>query len=243
MLFYLRLVPVILWLLICCTLWTIRALFSWGNPHLFARSVNFLGKPVLWLLGLKVDLRNGEHFKNHPVVLISNHQSALDVALIGAICPPDTVPVGKKEIAKVPFIGWWYAGCGGRLINRQNRSEAVGELEKLVDFILKKKISIGIMPEGTRNKDGNSLLPFKKGAFHLAIQAQVPIVAMVVAPLSKIANWKSKKLVGATIPIQVLPPFPTKGLTEQDIPAFIEKVRTEMLAVYNALGQGRLSAL
>ena len=72
------------------------------------------------------------------------------------------------------------------------------------------------------------LLPFKKGAFHLAIQAQVPLIAFVVAPFSKVAHWESKTLNKAQIPIEVLPPFSTAGLTEKDVEALMNQVRTQM---------------
>jgi len=100
-------------------------------------------------------------------------------------------------------------------------------LENQIKFI-HSGYGIGITPEGTRNKKGEGLLPFKKGAFHLAIQAQVPLIAFVVAPLAKVAHWESKILKRARVPIEVLPPFPTLGLTENDVGTLMNEVRVKM---------------
>jgi lysophosphatidate acyltransferase len=113
------------------------------------------------------------------------------------------------------------------LINRQSKKEARTTIEDQLPF-LKQGVGIGITPEGTRNKVGRGLLPFKKGAFHLAIKAQVPIICLVVAPLAEVANWKNKKLRKARVPILVLPPVSTTGLTDSDVDKLISTVRHQM---------------
>src|SRR4029079_18657026 len=92
-------------------------------------------------------------------------------------------------------------------------------------------LCIAMMPEGTRNKEGKGLLPFKKGPFHLAILAQVPIIPVVSSPLKDIASWKYKVLKGGTIHMTVLPPIPTKGMTDGDVDRLSNTVREKMLAV------------
>jgi len=180
-------------------------------------------------LGLKTRILGEEHTKTLPAVMVSNHQSFLDTLLLGSTWPAKVVPIGKKEIGLIPIIGWWFVACGARLIDRSQSAEAKNILDNQIDFI-HKGYGIGITPEGTRNKKGFGLLPFKKGAFHLAIKAQVPIVAFVIAPLGNLANWETKKLRKAIIPIEILPPFPTKGLNESDVDLLMKKVRVEMEA-------------
>lgn len=185
-------------------------------------------------LGLKTSISGESYLNELPAVMISNHQSFLDTLVLGSIWPKKVVPIGKKEIGFIPFIGWWFVACGARLIDRSQKASAKNILENQIPFILS-GYGIGITPEGTRNKAGKGLLPFKKGAFHLAIKAQVPIIALVVAPLSDIASWKNRHLKKVTIPIRVLPPFSTQGLTESDVEPFMDKIHAEVLATVNKL--------
>jgi lysophosphatidate acyltransferase len=91
--------------------------------------------------------------------------------------------------------------------------------------------SVYIFPEGTRSYyDHPDLLPFKKGAFHLAIQAQVPIVPIVVANYSNVLNMKRKIFTTGRIPIRVLEPISTKGKTKEDVDGLLQEVREKMLS-------------
>lgn len=225
--FYLRIILVVIWSLFSCSLWLFISLFRWGKADLFSPSVRFLAWGGLKILGLKTRLLGSSNLDTLPSVMVSNHQSFLDTLLLGSIWPRKVVPIGKKEIGWIPVIGWWFVSCGARLINRSRQQEAKSILENQVDFI-RSGYGIGVTPEGTRNKMGKGLLPFKKGAFYLAIKAQVPIVALIVAPLEKVANWDSKRLNKALVPIEVLPPFSTQGLTETDVDKLMEQVRSQM---------------
>ena len=103
------------------------------------------------------------------------------------------------------------------------------------------KQSVYIFPEGTRSYyDCADLLPFKKGAFHLAIQAQVPIVPIVVANYSHILNTKKKTFRPGVISVLVLEPIPTLGLRKEDVDGLLEKTRDRMLTALAELsGQTR----
>ena len=90
--------------------------------------------------------------------------------------------------------------------------------------------SVYIFPEGTRSYyDHPDLLSFKKGAFHLAIQAQVPIVPIVAANYSNILNLKKKIFRPGIVPVKVLEPVETKGKEVKDVDALLELVRSRML--------------
>lgn len=94
------------------------------------------------------------------------------------------------------------------------------------------KQSVYIFPEGTRSYyEKPDLLSFKKGAFHLAIQAQVPIVPIVVANYSNILNAKKKIFRPGLIPVRVLEPIETKGKTKEDVDALLTETRDRMLKV------------
>jgi lysophosphatidate acyltransferase len=116
-------------------------------------------------------------------------------------------------------------------IERTSREQAVAAFAKAAEHMHSERQSVYIFPEGTRSYyDHPDLLPFKKGAFHLAVQAQVPIVPVVVANYSNVLNMKKKIYRAGTIPVRVLEPVETKGKTKDDVDALLEQVRSSMLA-------------
>lgn len=99
--------------------------------------------------------------------------------------------------------------------------------------------SVYIFPEGTRSYyDYPDLLPFKKGAFHLAVQAQVPIVPIVVANYSNVLNVKKKVFRPGIIPVKVLKPISTKGKTKEDVDSLLNETREKMLVELKRLTEG-----
>ena len=115
-------------------------------------------------------------------------------------------------------------------IERTSRTQAFAAFDKAVEEMKKDGQSVYIFPEGTRSNFAKpDLMPFKKGAFHLAIQAQVPIVPIVVANYSNLVSIPRKVFRAGTIPMKVLEPIPTKGKTFDDVDALTEEVRNIML--------------
>lgn len=115
-------------------------------------------------------------------------------------------------------------------IERSSRTQAVAAFAKAAEQMHSHKQSVYIFPEGTRSYyDHPDMLPFKKGAFHLAVQAQVPIIPVVVANYSNVLNMKRKIFRKGTIPIKVLEPISTKGRTKEDVDALLGETRTRML--------------
>lgn len=115
-------------------------------------------------------------------------------------------------------------------IERSSRTQAFAAFDAAADQMHTNKQSVYIFPEGTRSYYSHpDLLPFKKGAFHLAIQAQVPVVPVVVANYSNILNIKKRKFGAGWIPARVLQPIETKGKTKDDVQALLDEVREKML--------------
>lgn len=115
-------------------------------------------------------------------------------------------------------------------IERSSREQAVAAFTKAAEQMHSARQSVFLFPEGTRSYyDHPDLLPFKKGAFHLAVQAQVPIVPIVVANYSNVLNVKRKLFRPGIIPVMVLKPTPTKGKTKEDVDALLEETRSKML--------------
>lgn len=87
--------------------------------------------------------------------------------------PPNTVSVGKKSLKWIPLFGLFFGISGNIYIDRSDRKQAINSFNEAIPRIKSNKLNIWLFPEGTRG-DSKALLPFKKGAFHLAIDAQVP---------------------------------------------------------------------
>lgn len=196
-----------------------------------------------WIIGVKWKVVNHQ---SEPVgescVYVANHQSALDI--IGMMETwsffHPMVPVLKKELLfSGPFgIGCWLGGA--LFLDRSNTAKARELLNKKIEVLKEKKVSVWVFPEGTRNSDG-SLLPFKRGAFHMAVRAQSPIVPVLFSSYAPFYNPEERKFEKGEVTVHILPPVSTKGLTAEDVPRLSDEVRTTMLRTY--LNDGRSAAI
>ncbi|KAK4561412.1 1-acylglycerol-3-phosphate O-acyltransferase [Recurvomyces mirabilis] len=168
--------------------------------------------------------------KTRPAVLVGNHQTELDVGVIGHVFPPYCSVTAKKSLKWIPFLGWFMSLSKTVFIERTSREQAVAAFARAAEQMHNIQQSVFIFPEGTRSYyDHPDMLPFKKGAFHLAVQAQVPIIPVVVANYSNVLNVKRKVFNQGTIPIKILEPVQTKGKTKEDVDALLEEVRGKMV--------------
>lgn len=195
----------------------------------------------LWGLGLAAhpgsqdSSREPEALDFQPCVYIGNHQDNLDVLIFGSLFPGNTIVIGKKEIAWIPFFNLFYAAAGNILLDRKHRTRALSGMAEAGRIIRERGRSVMIFPEGTRNRSGKGLLPFKKGAFHLAVSAQLPILPMVAGPLEPLVSYRLKRVNPGVITVRVLEPIPTGGKTMDDLPALLQLARDRMLAEYEKL--------
>ncbi|XP_059049164.1 1-acyl-sn-glycerol-3-phosphate acyltransferase alpha-like [Achroia grisella] len=202
-------------------------------------------KHITKVLEIKWHLRNGKVLaEDRGAVVVSNHQSTIDILGMFNIwhVADKVAAIARKEIFYVwPFGLAAYLG-GVVFIDRNNSKEAYKQLKVTSEVMIKNKTKIWLFPEGTRNKDFTKLLPFKKGAFNIAVAAQVPIIPVVYSPYYFINRDKNMFNKGHVV-IQCLEPVPTEGLTMDDVPDLINRVRNTMDAVYKELSKEVLSAL
>jgi 1-acyl-sn-glycerol-3-phosphate acyltransferase len=173
---------------------------------------------------------------NAPAVWMVRHQSNLDVVTLGGIYPPRTVVIGKKQIAKIPVFGWFYRATGNVLLDRGDLSRAIASIRAAAERVRRERISVWVFPEGHRNQ-GAKLLPFKKGVFHLAVEAQVPIVPIVTEPMNTIIDGHRWMARPGRFRVRVLPPIPTAGLTGEDVEPLMETVRARMQEAQDELAE------
>ncbi|CAG5135123.1 unnamed protein product [Candidula unifasciata] len=190
------------------------------------------------LLGIELIVREEERLKkDEPFIIVLNHQSSLDMIPLFRIWPDNCVSVAKKELIWTTGTfgpGAWL--CGTVYINRLNSESARKTIEETATLIKNRRLKIAIFPEGTRNHSG-SMLPFKKGAFHLAVQAQVPIVPVVISSYKHFYSKKEKIFDEGRVIVEILPPIPTTGLTSADVTSLTEKTRSIMLECFQKISE------
>jgi putative phosphoserine phosphatase/1-acylglycerol-3-phosphate O-acyltransferase len=173
-----------------------------------------------------VDLRivGEEHLWSHrPAVFIFNHQSGVDTLLVAKLLRRDFTGVGKQELRRHPVFGPLFAFAGMVFIDRSDSAKAIQALAPAVEA-LREGRSIAIAPEGTRSRTPK-LGKFKKGAFHLALQARVPIVPIVFRNALDVLPRGALVLRSATVEVVVLPPVDTRRWKRATLDARIEEVR------------------
>lgn len=178
------------------------------------------------LLGMKRPLYGAENMpKDRPTVVIANHQHNDDLFVLGDLLPPRTVTVGKSALVWTPFFGQVFWLGGNIILNRSRSRKAVAVMQATSDAINNQRKSIWVFPEGTRSR-GRGLGKFKKGAFHTAIAAGAPITMVCVAEY----HGKTRGLLGGRepVPVRILPPVETQGLTNQDVPELIARCHEQM---------------
>lgn len=171
-----------------------------------------------------------------PMVLIGNHQSALDLAIIGSMCPDGSVIVGKKEIAWIPLFGWYFRAAGNLMIDRSKGASAQQALKATAKRVQNELLNVAIFPEGTRNRDPSTgFLTFKKGGFHLAKELKAPILPVVCSSLKGKALWESLELGGGKVVISLLEPVSVQDWKEGEFGQRIESLRQQMLQEYERI--------
>ncbi|NXS55176.1 PLCA acyltransferase, partial [Brachypteracias leptosomus] len=191
--------------------------------------------PLKYIFGVKIVVKGKENLRSkEPFVLVLNHQTSFDIMEVVEIIPDRCVPIAKKEILHTGTFGLacWLAGAV--FVDRKNGKEAISALTEVADSMRRENFSILVFPEGTRNH-GGSMLPFKRGAFHLAVRAQVPIIPAVISSYSSFYNHKERRFTPGTSIIQVLPAVETLGLTPSDVPKLSEQVRDSMFTTYQRI--------
>ena len=156
-----------------------------------------------WTVGVRFHVIAGQrHLNERPVVFVGNHQSALDVLMLGTTFPKYCSVTAKKSLRRAPVLGWFMALSGTVFIDRGNRETARKAFEGAATEIREQRQSVFIFPEGTRSRaETPMLLPFKKGAFHLAIQAKVPIVPVVTACYAGVYSQQHWRYRSGDIPV------------------------------------------
>jgi putative phosphoserine phosphatase/1-acylglycerol-3-phosphate O-acyltransferase len=197
-------------------------------------SIGLFGDFATAITGVELDVEDEKHlWSARPCVFIFNHQSKADVMILAKLIRRDMGGVGKKEIKDIPILGKLMEWGGTVFVDRADGKSAIKAMEPLVDAIRIEGKSICIAPEGTRTLTPK-LGAFKKGAFHLAMQAGVPIVPIVIHNATDVAPKNEFVMRPATVRVTVLPPVDTSKWSVKTLNAHVRDVRNLFL---RTLGQ------
>ncbi len=182
------------------------------------------GKVGLWICSIKLDVEGRENlYKKFPAIFIANHQSLLDVYIFPALLPKKIFVIGKKELLKYPFLGWIFYLTGQIPVDRSNHIQAMRSMEKVYNKIKNQGYGVFFCPEGTRSFDGK-LLPFKRGAFHLALQTKLPLVPIIMFGADKFMKRGTLKINTGTLKVKILPPIETSHWKQENLNPHIQDV-------------------
>ncbi len=204
----------------------LAAVFRWKDG-LYA--LGHLGvRLALGFAGIRYRIAGREHLPppSAPVVFCSNHESNVDPPVLFRALHPQVHLVYKAELHRFPIMGTVFDVGGFVPVDRRNREAAIASIRRGSDR-LRSGDSFLIFPEGTRSRTGD-LLPFKKGGFVMALQAQVPVVPVAVSG-GRAAMRKGSAIVRPVdVTVRIGRPIPTVGMGVDDRDELIARVRTEI---------------
>lgn len=214
MLFYFRVPLLTAYFLLACSAIVVLCLI---RP--FHRKNNQQGSWILslgrYLLGLRLKItRQNPLPDDQQAIYIANHQDNLDLFTVTACLPANTMYLGKSTLKYIPVFGTAFWLAGNLFINRKNKAKAWETMGIVAEQVKKRQCSVYIFPEGTRSR-GRGLMPFKSGAFALAIESGLPIVPVVFSSSDK--NLDTNRWQTGTCQVKFLDPIPTNGMGESDV--------------------------
>ena len=233
---------------IVISMWTVLATFVLGllaiGCSFFSRNGNsvhqiarFWGKTILWISGIRVTVKGLDRIGGlSSCIFMSNHQSNFDIPVLLGDLPVQFRWLAKAELFRIPIFGRGMSGAGYISIDRSDRASAFQSLARAAETI-RNGTSVMIFPEGTRSRDGR-LLPFKKGGFVMAVDAQVPIVPLVIEGTHDIMPKGRLLIRPRPVTVTICRKIDTDGHTRKTKDVVMDRVRQAMQGVQSGAPNG-----
>ena len=185
----------------------------------------------MWAARSKVTLiKNFEYQKNQPYVVISNHLSNLDPMMQFKYLKIKWVFMAKKEVYKLPFFRTAAKSFNFIKVDRSDKNDRQS-INKQAKVLFKNGWSLMVYPQGTRAKK-DSFLPFKSGAFHIAMDNNIPILPVVIAGTGDIWPRGAKYLKSGKAFINTLDPIDISKYNKENIEELVYETQEKMKKVY-----------
>lgn len=192
--------------------------------------VNWAFRCVLFIAGTKVTVIGEENVpKDTAVLYVGNHRSIFDILITYVRVPRPTGYVSKVEIEKIPLLNQWMRNLHCLFLDRDDIKKGMKTILTGIEKI-KSGISICIFPEGTRNKQADTFLPFHEGSFKLAQKSGCPVIPISINNSSSILEDHFPKIKKAHVVVEYCKPFYMKDLDKEDqkfVGAYTQKIISE----------------
>ncbi|PCJ28563.1 MAG: 1-acyl-sn-glycerol-3-phosphate acyltransferase [Flavobacteriales bacterium] len=196
--------------------------FNRQFPLFVARTL--FSRVLIWIAGVKLKTYGVENVPtDQPLIFIANHCSYIDIGVLCRIAPVNLHFIGKKELMWVPIIGWYMVVAGHIFIDRSNRKKAVESLKKAA-LKIKNGKCVAMYPEGTRSKAGE-LGEFKKGAFHLALDAGVCIIPVHIKGTYSLWPATSNTITPGDVTVRIGKPIDSLLYSRKTINSFVAETK------------------
>jgi len=207
-------------------------LIRWRGPLLL------LGKAAMamgaWILGIRLNISGRDTVnRGSPSVFMANHLSFLDGPLLFHLIPQVVRVILKKEIFRIPIIGWAMRFVGFVPVDRKGLNSGRRSIERATQLIKTKGYSYLIFPEGTRSRDGK-MQSFRRGAFFLAINSGAPVVPITIEGTHDLMPKGSPLTKRGTVRVIFHKAVSVNGLNEEDMPTLMEHVRAQIRSGFQA---------
>lgn len=228
---------VVLFLILSIPVMLVEWIIGKFNMDLKDRSslaiVNWAFRCVRFLAGAKVEYIGEENIPTDtPVLYIGNHRSFFDIVLTYVRVPRITGYISKKEIEKVPLLNIWMRNLNCLFLDRENIKEGMQTILAAIDMMKNGK-SVCIFPEGSRNKEEGTLLPFHEGSFKIAVKSGCPIIPMTINNSAAILENHFPYIKKAHVIIEYGKPVYPKDLPKENQKRLGEYVSGIILETYN----------
>jgi len=188
---------------------------------------------LLFLSGVKVEVRGRENLPPGGFLYLFNHTSHYDIPVLFEASPMYFYFGGKAELFSMPFLGWAMKALGALPIERANRNKVI-QVYKDAEARAKAGDSFALAPEGTRQAGEGTLGPFKSGPFFFSVNASIPMVPIVSSGCEKVIPKHSILIntgqIIQKVIVEILPPTYPQGNSEEQIPALKDKIYADMSA-------------
>ncbi|MBH30797.1 MAG: hypothetical protein CMG71_02265 [Candidatus Marinimicrobia bacterium] len=184
---------------------------------------------LLWASGVRYSVSGLEKLdRQSHYIFASNHESALDIPLILGGLPFHVVSLAKKELRRIPILGWVMVIARHIFVDRFNRKRAFESLEKVKSSLTENPRSLMIFPEGTRSKDGQ-VHQFKKGGLAIALEVGMDVVPLAVCGTGDIVAKKSFRLNRGQVELKVGEPILPADWEKSPKSDFADHVRLQVV--------------
>jgi len=183
------------------------------------------GAVILKMLGIRIEVHGREHLQvDAPRVVLFNHINVFDLVVLSAVWDEGCSVIYKKEFHKIPIMGRLMVFFGMIPIDRGNRERAFKSMSEAAQMARELHKKVMVAPEGTRSHDGR-LGAFKRGPFHLAMEARAPVVPFIMRGLETLVPGMSKPPRTGVVRVDILEPISTEDWNRKSLDAHVEEVR------------------